>query len=589
MRLLGIKENAGIAAAEIGSKFLPALKDVAGSVYDAVSAFAEWVSEGDNLEKLLDGVTYALAGATAGLVAFLAVSKGAAVLQGLAAAFKGLTGAMAANPMGAIAVVITAVLIPALIALYKNWDTVVTYLGQGAARLEWFFKTAGSVLKEAFTVGVNAAKSAFWGLIDLIQKNLLGAISTMLGALEKITLAGKAFEGASEAVGRLSKGITDAAEAHKKEAAAAIAAAKSEQDAAAAAYKEKVALIDKEAKEKRAKLKEVAADAVTAEEEVVTAAEEAYNAEIAAATETAEQKRSVAAEKTAIEREITKSHWQELTERKKNENATAKEIAQIYIEQAQMLKSTFLGAAQAISNSISQIVNGVIEKQQESLNASRASTEEAIRAQYEWILAEEQYSAEELQALLDSANEKKLTGEQLTADERKAVEYKMNQELLAAEAEFATKQASLDKKRKEEAKRAAIFNRALALAQVPIDTARAVMKAIADFGPPPSPLGIAGIASASAVGTAQLAALMATPIPSAETGGRFVVPDTASGVDGGLLRVNRGEEVNVTPRGDVSEGRVIHLVVNLDGQPIIDFMNRKLRSGDVYEYSPSWA
>lgn len=40
-----------------------------------------------------------------------------------------------------------------------------------------------------------------------------------------------------------------------------------------------------------------------------------------------------------------------------------------------------------------------------------------------------------------------------------------------------------------------------------IDTAKAITQAIAQFGPPPSPLGIAGIASASAIGAAQIAAI----------------------------------------------------------------------------------
>jgi hypothetical protein len=77
------------------------------------------------------------------------------------------------------------------------------------------------------------------------------------------------------------------------------------------------------------------------------------------------------------------------------------------------------------------------------------------------------------------------------------------------------------------------------------------------------------------------------PIPSAETGGRFIVPDIP-GVDGGLLRVNRGEPVEVTPRGGVSDGRAARITINLDGRPLIDFTNENLRAGSIHEYSPAW-
>ena len=46
------------------------------------------------------------------------------------------------------------------------------------------------------------------------------------------------------------------------------------------------------------------------------------------------------------------------------------------------------------------------------------------------------------------------------------------------------------------------------MAQVGIDTASAIVKGIAQFGPPPSPAGIAAIASASLIGITQAMAIM---------------------------------------------------------------------------------
>jgi hypothetical protein len=48
----------------------------------------------------------------------------------------------------------------------------------------------------------------------------------------------------------------------------------------------------------------------------------------------------------------------------------------------------------------------------------------------------------------------------------------------------------------------------LKLAQIAIDTASAIVKGIAQFGPPPSPAGIAAIASAGLIGLTQALAVM---------------------------------------------------------------------------------
>jgi hypothetical protein len=58
----------------------------------------------------------------------------------------------------------------------------------------------------------------------------------------------------------------------------------------------------------------------------------------------------------------------------------------------------------------------------------------------------------------------------------------------------------------------------LALARIPIDTAMAITKAFALFGPPPSPPGIAAAAIATATGIAQTAAVLAQKPPTAHDG-----------------------------------------------------------------------
>lgn len=104
-------------------------------------------------------------------------------------------------------------------------------------------------------------------------------------------------------------------------------------------------------------------------------------------------------------------------------------------------------------------------------------------------------------ANLDAKLQAELNQEGLTADQKKQIEEK-----------FAKQKYDVQLKayEQEEKIKKAQFNRdkALKLAQVAIDTASAIVKGIAQFGPPPSPAGIAAIASAGLIGLTQALAIM---------------------------------------------------------------------------------
>jgi hypothetical protein len=74
--------------------------------------------------------------------------------------------------------------------------------------------------------------------------------------------------------------------------------------------------------------------------------------------------------------------------------------------------------------------------------------------------------------------------------------------------------------------------------------------------------------------------IWSTPIPSAETGGRFIVPNGV-GSDSQIMRVNPGEEIDVTPRGQVGGGAAQNIIVQIEKQVLFDVMNEGIRSGDV--------
>ena len=102
---------------------------------------------------------------------------------------------------------------------------------------------------------------------------------------------------------------------------------------------------------------------------------------------------------------------------------------------------------------------------------------------------------------LDANLKAQLEQEGLTADQKAEIEKKF------AEQKY---QIQLNAYNEEEKIKKAQFNRdkAIKLAQIAIDTASAIVKGIAQFGPPPSPAGIAAIASASLIGITQALAVM---------------------------------------------------------------------------------
>ena len=95
----------------------------------------------------------------------------------------------------------------------------------------------------------------------------------------------------------------------------------------------------------------------------------------------------------------------------------------------------------------------------------------------------------------------------------------------------------LERAQRRAARDAAIRRKALGLTEVAIATAVNIAEAFPD----PFLIG-----SAIAVGGLQAAAIASEPLPTAQFGGSFVVPPGNNG-DSGLLRVNSGERVTVTP------------------------------------------
>lgn len=103
---------------------------------------------------------------------------------------------------------------------------------------------------------------------------------------------------------------------------------------------------------------------------------------------------------------------------------------------------------------------------------------------------------------LEDRKNKELANANLTADQKKAIEDRF------AQANYKIQLAAYE--REEKIKKSQFQrDKAFKMSEVLINTASAIVKGIAQFGPPPSPAGIAAIASAALIGATQLAAIAA--------------------------------------------------------------------------------
>lgn len=86
----------------IGTAFLPNATEMIIALNNGLEGFREFISTGTNLEDTLGVIAVVLSGVTAGLVAFILVSQGSAIVAAMSAAVAGLSAAfafLAANPI----------------------------------------------------------------------------------------------------------------------------------------------------------------------------------------------------------------------------------------------------------------------------------------------------------------------------------------------------------------------------------------------------------------------------------------------------------------------------------------------------------
>ncbi len=163
------------------------------------------------------------------------------------------------------------------------------------------------------------------------------------------------------------------------------------------------------------------------------------------------------------------------------------------------------------------------------------------------------------------------------AARRKAIESSITDETARAVA-LEELDTEFEARRTELARRQAEKSRSMAIFQSLLDTANAVVSALASVKPT-VPLGILASILVGGLGLAKTALIAATPLPALAKGGSFDVPPGYPN-DSFQMRVETGEHVDVTPADQVARPLVqAPLIIGLDGTPIWRGLLQASRNG----------
>jgi len=177
--------------------------------------------------------------------------------------------------------------------------------------------------------------------------------------------------------------------------------------------------------------------------------------------------------------------------------------------------SAFLALAEKFAQGLSEINN-----------LANQNEDQAQTARNEAFIAGEQAKANALQAAYDAD----IAANNYTEDEKKA---KQKETTDAIENIQKNSNKAIDESNRELAKNQFKRQKALNIVNAVISGAQAVLSAISQFGPPPSPAGIAGIVAAGIITAAQIAAISKQKFDGGSTGAPTsvstpTIPDTTS-------------------------------------------------------------
>lgn len=211
-------------------------------------------------------------------------------------------------------------------------------------------------------------------------------------------------------------------------------------------------------------------------------------------------------------------------------------------------------------------VQSMIDAAQKVLNGLNA-VNDLVKVAEENRLNDVKQRAEQQTAVLDQQQQRELAQQGLTEQQKQSIndkyaQLKHQQQLKAFQEE--------DKIKRSQFKR----DKALRIAQIAIDTASAIVKGIAEFGPPPSPAGIFAISAASAIGLAQAAAVGAQQY---QGGSMPQAPNVSGGVGAGASSFSIGtntQQTNMQQNQTQTQSQVVTPVVVLEVNDFNEVANK---------------
>ena len=228
----------------------------------------------------------------------------------------------------------------------------------------------------------------------------------------------------------------------------------------------------------------------------------------------------IAQTKGEVDKSILEKQLKLRTEIKEFENKTHVES----LEKAKEIEQRFIEMGEAIKNALVDLTNAIFDNRIQRIDEDIERTNDQYEKQIELYEGD-----------------------------------KDRQDAIRKEQEAAREKLEA-KKRKEQHKQA-VFNKAMAIADIGFNTATAIMKAYADLGP------VAGTVAAVLVGilgTVQTAAVLATPIPKYKMGRKGGPEEFAIVGDGGVHEVieHKDGSAEITPKRDtlvkLLEGDTVH-------------------------------
>jgi tape measure domain-containing protein len=614
--LLGVKENLNIVAGTIGEQLLPKAKEIAEAVYNATRGFIEWINEGNNLEDLLTTVGIAAGSAAAGLTAFIVVAKGKDIIDDMKKSLDGLkialTGAL--GPAALVAAGVTAVVAVGL-ALNKMYDDQQHAGERAAAAMKKNSDAAGNLLSEYKRLNPGKALDKettdkliqiYPELNELIRENAT-TVEEAATAMKTLNEQ-KALEMAQDYIKKIQK-MTEETERLRKaneSAGSTMVTVAGQTREIKNSYN-----IDIVGLEKNIKQVEEQTNAVLAgvgkkyENGVIVDIPVTLNTDtgggesgggfgglsdrIEKAKKTLQQQLSdiplTSQQQLNDDSNTIKAHLQQRVDLQLENSETMAELNRLRNEEEYAQTAESLQRRKDLEQLASEERIAAVRQEYETLQETLRQNYEAelidktqfdeqklaAKTQFDeqMVAAEQAYNAAIAQEDLNLVRNKQEISDALVAIKKRE---------LAATAGLMGSLSDLVEAAGQESRGAAIASKALSSAQAAINSYLAYTEALATA---PWPANIVAAATVLASGLAQQIKILSTPIPSAETGGRFIVPNTSTRVDDKYMRFNGGEEIEVTPRGETGTGRSQNFTFKIGEQAIFDIVNHGRQTGDI--------